>query len=129
MLSLRPQNRRRRATQPPRWSQPVIPWAALGRWAVAAGSVAAVLLVIIWALNQPVSTVSVAGRFERVAPMDVEREVREHLEACKPCGHHFDFEQAFLTFLQARCRTRPTAASAAHGRSSVRAAAEDGCER
>ena len=37
---------------------------------------------------------------------DVEREVREHLEACKPCGHHFDFEQAFLTFLQARCRTR-----------------------
>ncbi|HEX4052590.1 MAG TPA: cell division protein FtsQ/DivIB [Steroidobacteraceae bacterium] len=77
MFSLRPQNRRRRATQPARWSLPVIPWAALGRWALAAGSVAAVLLVTIWALNQPVSTVSVAGRFERVAPMDVERAVKE----------------------------------------------------
>jgi mycothiol system anti-sigma-R factor len=37
---------------------------------------------------------------------EVEREVREHLEACKPCGQHYDFEQAFLTFLQARCRSR-----------------------
>ena len=37
---------------------------------------------------------------------EVEREVREHLEACKPCGQNFDFEQTFLKFLQARCRTR-----------------------
>ena len=77
MFTLRPQNRRRRAKQPARWSLPPIPWAALGRWALAAGSVAGVLLVITWALNQPISTVSVAGRFERVAPMDVERAVKE----------------------------------------------------
>jgi len=37
---------------------------------------------------------------------EVEREVRVHLQACKPCGQHFDFEQTFLKFLQARCRTR-----------------------
>jgi cell division protein FtsQ len=56
---------------------PAIPWAALGRWSMGLGSVAALLLVLIWALNQPITTVSVAGRFERVAPMDVERAVRE----------------------------------------------------
>ena len=77
MFSLRPQNRRRRAKRSARWSLPPIPWAALGQWALAAGSVAAVLLGITWALNQPISTVAVAGRFERVAPMDVERAVKD----------------------------------------------------
>jgi mycothiol system anti-sigma-R factor len=37
---------------------------------------------------------------------EVERAVREHLEACQPCGQHFDFEDSFLRFLQARCRSR-----------------------
>ena len=69
MFSLRPQNRRRRSRQPSRWSLPAIPWAALGRWSLAAGSVAAVLLLIAWALNQPITSVAVAGRFERVAPL------------------------------------------------------------
>jgi cell division protein FtsQ len=77
MFSIRPQNRRRRARPAPRWSLPAIPWAALGRWALAAGSVAGVMLVITWALNQPITQVSVAGRFERVAPLDVERAVKE----------------------------------------------------
>jgi len=54
-----------------------MPWAALGRWALALGSLAALLLVILWGLNQPITTVSVAGRFERVAPLDVERAVKE----------------------------------------------------
>lgn len=77
MFGLRPHNRRRRASQPARWSLPTIPWAALGRWCVAAGSVAAVLLLITWALNQPITTVAVAGRFQRVAPLDVERAVHD----------------------------------------------------
>ena len=76
MFKLRPQNRRR-TTQPPRWQLPAIPWATLGRWVAALGFCAAVLLVIAWALNQPITTVSVAGRFERVAPLDVERAVKE----------------------------------------------------
>jgi cell division protein FtsQ len=33
-------------------------------------------LVFVWALNQPIETVSVAGRFQRVAPVDVERVVK-----------------------------------------------------
>jgi len=41
------------------------------------GGVAAVLALGIWALNQPITTVSVAGRFERVAPLDVQRAVKE----------------------------------------------------
>ena len=77
MFSLRPQNRRRRAQKPAGWSLPGIPWAALGRWSAALGGLAAALLLIIWALNQPITSVSVAGRFERVAPLDVERAVKE----------------------------------------------------
>src|ERR1700734_480643 len=77
MFSTRPQNRRRRARPAARWSVPVLPWAALGRWLLAAGTLTAVLLVITWALNQPITQVAVAGRFERVAPLDVERAVKE----------------------------------------------------
>jgi cell division protein FtsQ len=77
VFNLRPQNRRRRAKPPSRWSLPQFPWAALGRWTLALGVVAAVLASITWALNQPITTVSVAGRFERVAPLDVERAVKE----------------------------------------------------
>ena len=77
MFSMRPQNRRRRARPPSRWSLPVFPWAALGRWVLAAGTLAAVLLAITWALDQPITSVAVAGRFERVAPLDVERAVKE----------------------------------------------------
>jgi cell division protein FtsQ len=77
MFSTRPQNRRRRAAPAARWSLPGLPWTALGRWLLAAGIVTAVLLVTIWALDQPITQVSVAGRFERVAPLDVERAVKE----------------------------------------------------
>ncbi|HTV77940.1 MAG TPA: cell division protein FtsQ/DivIB [Steroidobacteraceae bacterium] len=77
MFSMRPQNRRRRARPERRWSLPAVPWAMLGRCAAAAGILVAVLLVISWALDQPITTVSVAGRFERVAPLDVERAVKE----------------------------------------------------
>ena len=44
-----------------------------GRWAASRRS----WLLAIWALNQPITSVSVAGRFERVAPLDVERAVKE----------------------------------------------------
>jgi len=77
MFSVRPQNRRRKLKPPQRWSLPSVPWIALGRWALGLGGLAAVLLLITWALNQPITTVSVAGRFERVAPLDVERAVKQ----------------------------------------------------
>src|ERR1700742_1911514 len=77
MFSMRPQNRRRRTKPAARWSLPGIPWRTLGRWALAAGTVVVLLLVITWALDQPITTVAVAGRFERVAPLDVERAVKQ----------------------------------------------------
>ena len=77
MFNLRPQNRRRRVQKPGRSSLPIIPWAALVRGSAALGALAGALLLLTWALNQPITTVSVAGRFERVAPLDVERAVKE----------------------------------------------------
>jgi len=77
MFTLRPQNRRRRIRQSESWSVPQLPWVALGHWGLALGSIAAVLALAMWALNQPITQVAVAGRFERVAPLDVQRAVKE----------------------------------------------------
>ena len=70
----RPKNRRR--TTAKRIALPVIRWRALG---IALGVLAAVALTaaaVLWAFDQPIQTVSVAGRFQRVAPVDVERVVK-----------------------------------------------------
>ena len=37
---------------------------------------------------------------------EVEAQVRAHLEHCPPCDEQADFERAFLTFIEARCRSR-----------------------
>jgi cell division protein FtsQ len=77
----RPKNRRRKEQKGAerRWRLPDINWRRL---AVSAASIAAVCAVVagtLWALDQPIQTVSVSGRFQRVAPVDVERIVREHV--------------------------------------------------
>jgi cell division protein FtsQ len=75
----RPKNRRRQSER--RWRLPAINWRRLG---VSVGSVLAVCAAVagvMWALDQPIQTVSVSGRFQRVAPVDVERVVREQLRA------------------------------------------------
>ncbi len=77
MFNVRPQNRRRKLKAPSRWSLPAVPWTTVGRWALGLSGLAGLLLLSSWALNQPITTVSVAGRFERVAPLDVERAVKQ----------------------------------------------------
>lgn len=75
----RPKNRRRRETGERRWNLPAIDWR---RVAVSTASVLGVCAAIagtLWALDQPIRTVSVSGRFQRVAPVDVERIVKEHV--------------------------------------------------
>jgi len=43
---------------------------------------------------------------DREMTPDDERRVREHLTACPPCGEQFDVEEAFLRFVEARCRAQ-----------------------
>ena len=70
----RPKNRRK--SPQAGWRLPRINWRALcialGVPAVLGGSA----LAVAWVLNQPIETVAVAGRFQRVAPVDVERVVK-----------------------------------------------------
>ena len=71
----RPKNRRRPSEARPRL--PLINWRYLGLWAGALAGIAAAVCVVSWAFDQPIETVAVAGRFQRVAPVDVERVVKE----------------------------------------------------
>jgi len=71
----RPRNRRK-PTSARRWRLPAIPWRVLGVLAallLLCGGGAAALA---WVLNQPIESIAVEGRFQRVAPGDVERVVK-----------------------------------------------------
>jgi cell division protein FtsQ len=73
----RPKNRRKPSER--RLRLPAIPWRAL---ALALGLIAASGAGgagALWLLNQPIATVAVQGRFQRVAPVDVERVVKAQL--------------------------------------------------
>jgi len=70
----RPKNRRK--PRETRWRMPRINWRALGVVLGVPAALAAVVLAALWVLNQPIETVAVAGRFQRVAPVDVERVVK-----------------------------------------------------
>ncbi|HEY4210529.1 MAG TPA: cell division protein FtsQ/DivIB [Steroidobacteraceae bacterium] len=77
----RPKNRRRKDKPEAQsnWQLPRINWR---RFAMSFFSIVAVLAVaggVLWTLDQPIQTVSVSGRFQRVAPVDVERIVKEHV--------------------------------------------------
>jgi cell division protein FtsQ len=70
----RPKNRRKpRAT---RWRLPKINWRALGVVLGVPVVLAGAAVGALWMLNQPIETVAVSGRFQRVAPVDVERVVK-----------------------------------------------------
>jgi cell division protein FtsQ len=70
----RPKNRRK--PRETRWRMPRINWRALGVVLGVPAAVAGVAVAALWVLNQPIETVAVAGRFQRVAPVDVERVVK-----------------------------------------------------
>jgi cell division protein FtsQ len=58
---------------------PSIDWR---RWAMTAASlvsVVGVIGIVGWTLDQPIESVSISGRFQRVAPADVERAVRQRV--------------------------------------------------
>ena len=56
-------------------ARPAIPWGAIARVVAVGGAVLATLTVIFWALDQPIRTVAVTGRFQHVAPGEIEQVV------------------------------------------------------
>ena len=71
----RPQNRRKPSER--RLRLPRINWRYLSLWVGALAAIAAAVSAVSWAFDQPIETVAVEGRFQRVAPVDVERVVKE----------------------------------------------------
>ena len=79
MLNRRPRNRRKPSVPQRRWRLPRLNYRALG---LSSGVIAAAALLVgavVWALDKPIETVAVQGRFQRVAPVDVERVVKAQL--------------------------------------------------
>ncbi|MBS0579894.1 MAG: cell division protein FtsQ/DivIB [Proteobacteria bacterium] len=74
----RPKNRRKKA-EGRRFTLPAVNWRrlAIGCGLLAAAGCAGA--AVMWAFNQPIETVAVEGRFQRVAPVDVERVVKAQL--------------------------------------------------
>ena len=65
-----------RAAAAPR---PRVPLRVIGRVLATAGALLATLCVVFWALNQPIRTVEVTGRFQHVAPAAVEQLVAQQV--------------------------------------------------
>src|SRR3982074_3896886 len=74
-MFVRPKNRRKPSERGRHL--PAINWRSLGLWVGALAALAAAGGAVWWAFDQPIETVAVAGRFQRVAPVDVERVVKE----------------------------------------------------
>ncbi|MGP8034094.1 MAG: cell division protein FtsQ/DivIB [Steroidobacteraceae bacterium] len=71
--------RNRRKPRERSFALPRLNWRALASWLGALAAVGGALAAVSWALNQPVTAVSVEGRFQRVSPGDVERVVKSQL--------------------------------------------------
>jgi cell division protein FtsQ len=75
----RPKNRRKPKAARPRLRLPALNWRYLGYSAAALVLIGCGTAAVTWALNQPIETVAVNGRFQRVTPGDVERVVKSCL--------------------------------------------------
>jgi cell division protein FtsQ len=75
LLNRRPKNRRKQSSQR-RFQFPEIAWGKLAWTAVSLGAVLGVVAVITWAFDQPIQRIELAGRFQRVSPMEIERAVK-----------------------------------------------------
>jgi len=75
----RPRNRRREGERRPWLRLPRLDWRRLGISALAVAGILALLGLIGVALDQPIETIAIEGRFQRVAAVDVEQAVRRQL--------------------------------------------------
>ena len=74
-MPFKAKSRNRIKTREAAAARPLLPWRALGRTLTVAGAVFATLIVVFWALDQPIRTVQVTGRFQHVSPADIEQVV------------------------------------------------------
>lgn len=75
LMHLRKRNRNRRKTSEPLLRLPEVNWHRLGSGIALVGSVAVVAWLLSMALDRPVQNVEVEGRFQRVAPVEIEQAV------------------------------------------------------
>lgn len=77
----RAKNRRRKQKGESRfqWRLPAIDWKRLGATVASLAAIGGVCAMIAWALDQPIETVDISGRFQRVSPVDVERVVKSRV--------------------------------------------------
>jgi cell division protein FtsQ len=54
-------------------TRPLVPWRVVARVLAVGGASLATLSVVFWALNQPIRTVQVTGRFQHVSPGEIEQ--------------------------------------------------------
>jgi cell division protein FtsQ len=59
--------------------RPLVPLRVIARLLATAGALLATLCVVFWALNQPIRTVEVTGRFQHVAAAEVEQLVAQQV--------------------------------------------------
>jgi cell division protein FtsQ len=79
LIPKRNKNRRKQG-EPSKWSLPQVDWR---RWSTTAATLAGIATaggIVAWALDQPIERVAVSGRFQRVAPADVERAVSQRVK-------------------------------------------------
>jgi len=93
----RPKNRRKSSAARFKLS---VNWRPLGIALATLAALGALALAVLWAFDQPVRTVSVQGRFQRVAPVDVERVVRTQV-------HGAGLLSVDLAAVRARLRALP----------------------
>jgi cell division protein FtsQ len=75
LLNRRPKNRRKQSSQR-RFQFPEIAWRKFVWTAVSLGAVLGVVVMITWAFDQPITRIELAGRFQRVSAMEIERAVK-----------------------------------------------------
>jgi cell division protein FtsQ len=78
MIGNRPRNRRR--SEERGWQWPTVDWRRAVQGVVGLAAIALLALLLQQALDRPVTTVAVEGRFQRVSPLEVEQAVRERLQ-------------------------------------------------
>ena len=61
--------------------RPLVPLRVIARVLATAGALLATLCVVFWALNQPIRTVEVTGRFQHVAPAEIEQLVARQVRS------------------------------------------------